>query len=175
MLLFKIGATYIAQTNLYNLCPERATLTTCCPSAPAPRCPKAHLCDLQSRCAGACVLVPLNKCAGALRHIKLLLLRPTVKGSGGVITEMRPPEGLERPKCVVLPGRGLVECSGELVVDLTAAGAGSEVGSSLCVPRLPRTDDMMWGPPRPGVHWAPGTSSVLRGCLSPRCQTHAPL
>lgn len=65
------------------------------------------------------MLAPLNsKCAGALRHIKLLLLRPMVKGSGGVITEMRPPEGLERPKYTALPGWGLVESSGELVVDL---------------------------------------------------------
>jgi hypothetical protein len=54
MLLFKIGTREIAQANLYNFCPERATLTTCCPDAHAPKRLKAHLSDLQSRCAGVC-------------------------------------------------------------------------------------------------------------------------
>lgn len=62
----------------------------------------------------------LRKCAGALSHIKPLLLRWTDKWWGGVITEMRPPELLERPECARASGSGLgpVDSSGESDVDL---------------------------------------------------------
>lgn len=119
------------------------------------------------------------KCAGALRHIKPLLLRWTDLWWGGVIIEMRPPERLERPECDRASGSGFgpVESSGEWIIDLLRPVLGQKCDLPSAFPACHEWT-IRCGAPRAQGRIGPleappgrGASSLSSGFLSPCCQT----
>lgn len=120
----------------------------------------------------------LRKCAGALSHIKPLLLRWTDKWWGGVITEMRPPELLERPECARASGSGLgpVDSSGESDVDLLRPVLGQKCNLPSAFPACHEWTIRCCPPLRAQGRIGPQEASPGRGAsfLSPRRQTLVP-